>query len=86
MRQACKNILYTISRSGYYIAPPTEAEEAAAAAEAAEAASAEETKAVNNMDDLFTKVNWGAGIGIAGLFAIVLIRWLFKKKRTKTKV
>ena len=39
----------------------------------------------NNMDDLFTKVNWGAGIGIAGLFAIVLIRWLLRKKSAKAK-
>ncbi len=83
MRQACKNILYTISRSGYYIAPPAEAEEGTEEAAAAEAAPAEETKAVNNMDDLFAKVNWSAGIGIAGLFAIVLIRWLLRKKIVK---
>ena len=83
MRQACKNILYTISRSGYYIAPPAEAEEGTEEAAAAEAAPAEEAKAVNNMDDLFAKVNWSAGIGIAGIFAIVLIRWLLMKKSMK---
>ncbi len=82
MRQACKNILYTISRSGYYIAPPAEAEESAEASPAV-TAPAEETKTVNNMDALFTKINWGAGAGIAGLFAIVLIRWLLKKKKAK---
>ena len=79
MRQACKNILYTISRSGYYIAPPAEGEEQAAAP----AVVVEETPAVNNMDALFTKVNWGAGLGLAAVELIVLIRWLLKKKKVK---
>lgn len=55
MRQASKNILYTISRSGYYNAPAAETEEGAEPAETA--APVEKTKAVNNMDDLFTKIN-----------------------------
>lgn len=81
MRNACKNILYTISRSGYYIAPPAEGEEAAAAP----AVVVEETPAINNMDSLFSKVNWGAGCGLAALEAIVLIRWLLKNKKTAKK-
>ena len=40
---------------------------------------------LNNMDSLFSKVNWGAGIGIVALEAIVLIRWLLKKKNVKEK-
>ena len=35
------------------------------------------------MDALFTKVNWGAGIGLAAVELIVLIRWLLKKKKAK---
>ena len=81
MRQACKNILYTISRSGYYIAPPAEGEEGAEEAQAPVAV--EETPAVNNMDNLFRKVNWGAGIGLCLVEAAVLIRWLLKKKKAK---
>ena len=45
----------------------------------------EETKAVNNMDTLFSKINLGSGLGLAGIFAIVLIRWLLKKKKTAKK-
>ena len=40
----------------------------------------EETKAVNNMDALFSKINLGSGLGLAGIFAVVLIRWLLKKR------
>ncbi len=83
MRQACKNILYTISRSGYYLAPAAEAE--GEEQQSAPAVDIEETPAVNNMDSLFSKVNWGAGIGIVALEAIVLIRWLLKKKNVKEK-
>ena len=82
MRQACKNILYTISRSGYYIAPPAAEAEGEDKAEATPAP-VEQAPAVNNMDALFRKVNWGAGIGLCLVEAAVLIRWLLKKKKAK---
>ena len=82
LRQACKNILYTISRSGYYLAPAEETEDEEAAATTVVV---EETPVVNNMDNLFRKVNWGAGIGIVALEAIVLVRWLLKKKKAKSR-
>lgn len=80
MRNACKNILYTISRSGYYLAPATEDE---SEEQSTTVAAVEETPAANNMDSMFRKINWGAGIGLAALEAIVLVRWLIKKNRRK---
>ena len=37
------------------------------------------------MDSLFSKLNWGTGIAVVGLEAIVLIRWLLKKKKAKAE-
>ena len=54
-------------------------------AAATTAVAVEETPTVNNMDNLFRKVNLGAGFGLVALEAIVLIRWLLKKKKAGKK-
>ena len=76
MRESCKNILYTVGNSGYY------AEAAAAAHEArdqAAAATAQNT-GMSKMDKLFLGLDIGTGIVVLGLEALVLLRWLKKRK------
>ena len=76
MRQACKNILYTVGNSGYY------AEAAAAAHEARDqaAAAAAQNTGMSKMDKLFLGLDIGTGIVVLGLEALVLLRWLKKRK------
>ena len=75
MRQACKNILYTVGNSGYY------AEAAAAVHEARDqAAAAAAQTSMSKMDKLFVGVDVGAGVVLLGLEALVLLRWLKKRK------
>ena len=62
MRQACKNILYTVANSGYY------ADEAAAQG------------GMSSMTRLFVTVDVTAVVLAAGLEALVLVRWLKKRK------
>lgn len=82
MRQACKNILYTVGNSGYY------AEAAAAAHEqrdqAAAAAAAAGQSSLSKMDKLFIGVDVATGVVVLGLEALVLLRWL-KKRKTSAK-
>ena len=91
MRQACKNILYTVANSGYYIDHSTAeaAEEGEGEAEAETAAAAEVKTASaagsgDKMDSMFKTVNWIGIIVLVALEAIVVIRWLLKKKKAKT--
>ena len=75
MRQACKNILYTVGNSGYY------AEAAAAAHEARDqAAAAAQNTGMSKMDKLFLGLDIGTGVVVLGLEALVLLRWLKKRK------
>ena len=64
MRQACKNILYTVGNSGYY------ADEAAA-----------HNDGMSNMTKTFLGLDIGAAVVVLGLEALVLLRWM-KKRRT----
>ena len=63
MRQACKNILYTVANSGYY----------------ADAAAAQNT-GMSNMTKTFLGLNIGTLVVTLGLEALVLLRWLKKRK------
>ena len=75
MRQACKNILYTVGNSGYY------AEAAAAVHEARDqAAAAANPASTSKMDKLFLGLDIGTGVVVLGLEAFILLRWLKKRK------
>ena len=79
MRQACKNILYTVGNSGYY------AEAAAAVHEARDQAAAAASPASSSkMDKLFLGLDIGTGVVVLGLEAFILLRWL-KKRRAAAK-
>lgn len=65
MRQACKNILYTVGNSGYYVDPTAIVEE----------------EGMDNMTRLFTTVNVSACAAAAVIELIVVVRWLLKKKK-----
>ncbi len=79
MRQACKNILYTVGNSGYY------AEAAAANREARDqAAAAASQTSMSKMDKLFLGLDIGTGVVVLGLEALLLLRWL-KKRRAAAK-
>ena len=83
MRQACKNILYTVGNSGYYAEAAAAAREARDQAAAAAAASSQSS--MSKMDKLFLGVDIGA-VGVAVLLeAIVILRWLKKRKAAKAK-
>ena len=84
-------ILYTVANSGYYIdhsaAEAAEEGEGEAAAEAetqAAAVTAASAGTGDNMDSMFTKINWITIAVLVVLEAIVVIRWLLKKKKAKT--
>ena len=87
MRQACKNILYTVANSGYYIdhSAAEDAAEGEAEAEAQETTTVQAAAAdtVDNMDKMFTTINWCTIGGVVVIEAIVLIRWFLKKKKAK---
>lgn len=68
MRQACKNILYTVGNSGYY-ADPT-----AVQADA------------NKMDSLFLTVNISVTAVALAVEAIVVVRWILKRKAAKAAI
>lgn len=69
MRQACKNIMYTIVNSGAY------------------AGNTNPVGGMSNMDRLFLKVNVGGGVVIGGIAVLVLVHYIWKKKKTaKTAV
>lgn len=68
MRQACKNILYTVGNSGYY-ADPT-----AVQADA------------NKMDSLFLTVNISVTSVALAVEAIVVVRWILKRKAAKAAI
>ena len=80
MRNACKNIMYTIANSGFYTttayAKAKLAEEEAAEAAVANAAAT----GMQVMTDLVNKVNLIGGGCLALIWLIVLIRWAMKKK------
>ncbi len=63
MRQACKNILYTVANSGYY----------------ADAAAAQNT-GMSNMAKTFLGLDVGTAVVVLGLEALVILRWLKKRK------
>ena len=65
MRQACKNILYTVGNSGYYVDPTAVVEE----------------EGMDNMTRLFTIVNVSVCSAAALLELAVVLRWLWKKKK-----
>ena len=74
MRQACKNILYTVANSGYY------AEAAAAVHEERDQAAAADQTSMNKMTKTFLAVDIGA-LALAALAeAIVIRRWQKKRK------
>ena len=62
MRQACKNILYTVVNSGNYTIPDPNAGK------------------MDNMTKLFIAVDAGIGLVSLAILAIVLVRWLKKRK------
>ena len=62
MRQACKNILYTVGNSGYY------------------AGDSDPAGAMTNMTKIFLTVDIIVGLLIAAIEAILIIRYLKKKK------
>ena len=64
MRQACKNILYTVGNSGYY-------------------ANGDPADAPDKMDQLFKKINLGAGIVILAIFGLALL--MFRSGRNGRK-
>nr|MBR4281099.1 glycoside hydrolase family 3 C-terminal domain-containing protein [Clostridia bacterium] len=87
MRQATKNILYTVVNSAYYT-PYTVAqesvEETVEQVEAvAEPVVEEPVEQVNKMDQLFGKINTISGVTLGALECILLI-WLVLKLRKKT--
>ena len=88
MRQACKNILYTVANSGYYI-DHSSAEDAEGGEAEAEVNTAVTTAASagsgDNMDNMFKTINWIAFPVLIVIEAIVLIRWLLKKKKAGTE-
>ncbi len=65
LRQACKNILYTIANSGYY----------------ADASASQ--GGMSNMTKLFLGVDAAAIVVCGGLEALVVLRWLKKRKAAK---
>ena len=67
MRQACKNILYTVGNSGYYADPTAVMEEEGA----------------DNMTRLFTTVNVSVCTAAALIELAVVVRWLLKRKKAK---
>ena len=68
LRQACKNILYTVGNSGYYTDP-----------------TAMEMSSVDNMANLFKTLNVSTAAAVILLEAVVVIRWLLKKKKAKAQ-
>ena len=68
LRQACKNILYTVGNSGYYTDP-----------------TAMEMSGVDNMANLFKTLNVSTAAAVILLEAVVVIRWLMKKKKAKAQ-
>ena len=79
MRKAAKNILYTVGNSGYY------AEAAAANREARDAAAAAASQTgMSKMDKLFLGLDLGTGVIVLGLEALLILRWL-KKRRAEKK-
>lgn len=68
MRQACKNILYTVANSGYYAGD--------AAAEGG----------MSNMSKLFIGLDVGAVVVAGGVEALVILRWLKKRKSVSKEV
>ena len=78
LRQASKNILYTVGNSGYY--RDFAAEEAEA--EAAETAAVPATgSSMNNMDRIFKTVNTITIALCAALMILVWLRWFLKKSK-----
>lgn len=67
MRQACKNILYTVGNSGYCADPTAVMEEEGA----------------DNMTRLFTTVNVSVCTAAALIELAVVVRWLLKRKKAK---
>ena len=65
MRKACKNILYTVGNSGYYVDPTAIVEE----------------EGMDNMARLFTTVNVSVCAAAAVIELAVVVRWLLKKKK-----
>lgn len=70
MRQASKNILYTVANSGYY------ADEAAAAAQGG----------MSGMTRMFVLVDVIAVVLALGIEAVVVLRWLKKRKTSSSAV
>lgn len=71
MRQACKNILYTVANSGYYV--DSSAEEVS-------------TDGLSKMQVMFYTIDGIAVVAALLLEALVLIRFFRKKKKETTKV
>jgi len=63
MRQACKNILYTIGNSGYY-----------------EEGTEVDTSSTDKMTQTFTIVNVVVTVLVLAIEAVVILRWLKKRK------
>ena len=69
MRKACKNILYTVGNSGYYVDPTAIVEE----------------EGMDNMTRLFTTINVSVCAAAAVIELAVVVRWLLKKKKAAKK-
>ena len=65
MRQACKNILYTVVNSGNYTIEDPNADK------------------MPNMTKMFIGIDVAVGVITIGAMAIVLVRYLKKRKKTK---
>ena len=68
MRQACKNILYTVANSGYY----------------ADAAAAQ-SGGMSGMTRLFVMVDAAAVALALGIEALVVVRWVKKRRQSASK-
>ena len=87
MRQACKNILYTIANSGncvsFAAAEEAPAEETVAAEEQVVVETKPAEEPVNKMDQLFLMINTIAG-GTLAVLEVLLILWaVLKAKKSK---
>ena len=78
LRQAAKNILYTVGNSGYY-RDFTADEEETDTVETTDVPAA--GSSMNNMDRIFTTVNTLSIVLCAALMILVWLRWFLKKQK-----
>ena len=75
MRNACHNILYTIANSGYYRVSGYSAEGGSSMVVS------DTASGLDIMTSLFNKINMIGGLVLLGLWLIIMIRWLNKKRK-----